>query len=246
MESATLLRGILSRNTTITTLEMSRNRFGLTTGAVECILGGMGSNSTLLKITFSSCELRDDHVSIMAQTLGSRKTTLQKLTLCMNYITSTGVGVRLETVEQYSLQITDLNLQRDPIGNEGASLLARALENNALPNLTRLCLSSCDALDDGFIALVSAKEQNTSLLQLDLRHFPGFSEPAILALAESLPEIKVLQQVDLCWSRGLVSAMPLLLAGLRKKTSLVRFHVAYCAPSSSPPTPEDTAKCAGG
>jgi hypothetical protein len=43
---------------------------------------------------------------------------------------------------------------------------------------------------------VSALEQNTSLLQLDLRHSSGNSERVFLALAESLPKIKVLQQID--------------------------------------------------
>jgi hypothetical protein len=40
--------------------------------------------------------------------------------------------------------------------------------------------------------------------------------------------------------------MPLLLAGLRKNTSLFRFHVAGGAPSSVPPTTEETVRCAGG
>jgi hypothetical protein len=40
--------------------------------------------------------------------------------------------------------------------------------------------------------------------------------------------------------------MPLLLAGLRKNASLFRFHVANCALSSVPPTPEDTARCTSG
>jgi hypothetical protein len=84
------------------------------------------------------------------------------------------------------------------------------------------------------------------LLFLDLRNNYGFGEPAYLALAESLPEIKVLQEVRLTWCPGLASAMPLLLAGLRKNTSLHRFYVAGCRPSSVPPTPEETAKCAGG
>jgi hypothetical protein len=39
--------------------------------------------------------------------------------------------------------------------------------------------------------------------------------------------------------------MPLLLAGLRKNTSLFRIHITDCVPSLVPPTPEDTAKCAG-
>jgi hypothetical protein len=40
--------------------------------------------------------------------------------------------------------------------------------------------------------------------------------------------------------------MPLLLAGLRENTSLFRFHVAYCAPCSAPPSAEYNARCAGG
>jgi Ran GTPase-activating protein (RanGAP) involved in mRNA processing and transport len=195
MESAEILRDILRSNKTIATLVLSWNNFGRTTGAVECIADGLGSNSTLLKIDLSSWYLGDGGISILAQTLGSRNMTLQKLTLYNNSITSTGVGVLLETMEQNSHHITDLDLRYNPIGNEGASLLARALENNALPNLTCLNLSGCGIDDDGFITLVSALEQNTSLLHLDLRS-NSVSERAFLALAESLPEIKVLQRVD--------------------------------------------------
>ena len=96
---------------------------------------------------------------------------------------------------------------------------------------------------------MSALEKNASLLQLDLLYNNddyGFSERAFLALAESLPEIKVLQQVNLTWCPGLASATPLLLAGLRQNTSLCRFHVENCAPTSAPPSTRETAKCAGG
>jgi Ran GTPase-activating protein (RanGAP) involved in mRNA processing and transport len=251
MESARLLRDILRSNKTITALALTGNGLGRTTGAVECIAEGLGSNSTLLKIDLSSCCLGNGGVSVLAQTIGSRNTPLQKLALGYNSITSTGVDVLLQTMEQNSHHIMDLDLQRNPIENEGASLLARSLGNNAVPNLTRLCLSRCFIGDDGFIALVSALEQNTSLLQLDLRDSDendDVSERAFLALAESLPEIKVLQRVDFNWCPGLVSAMPLLLVGLRKNTSLFRFHVANCnwAPSSVSPGPEETASYTGG
>jgi Leucine-rich repeat (LRR) protein len=245
IESAELLRVILHSNKTITTLDLSGNTFGRTPGAVDCIAGGLGSNSTLLKIDLSSCALDDEDVSILAQTLGSRNTTLQKLILGTNSITSTGVGVLLETIEQ-SHHITDLDLQRNYIGDGGAVRLARSLGHNALPNLTHLSLRNCGIGDDGFIALMSALEHNTSLLHLDLRFEHGSSERAFLALAESLPDIQVLQRIDLTWCPGLVSAMPLLLEGLRKNTSLFCIHVANCAPSLVPPTTNETAKCAGG
>jgi Ran GTPase-activating protein (RanGAP) involved in mRNA processing and transport len=166
MESASILRDVIRSNKIMTTLDLSRNSFGQTTGTVDCIAGGLSSNSTLLKIDLSCCALGDDGVSILAQTLGSRNTTLQKLALNSNSITSTGVGVLLEAMEQNS-HITDLELRHNPIRNVGASLLGRALGKNALPNLTRLYLGQCGIGDDGFIALVSALEQNTSLLHLD-------------------------------------------------------------------------------
>jgi hypothetical protein len=120
------------------------------------------------------------------------------------------------------------------------------LGNNALLNLTSLSLCICDIGDDGFMTLMAALEQNASLLQLDLRTGHSVSERAFFALAESLAEIKMLQRVDLSWCEGLASAMPLLLAGLRRNTSLFLCHVENGAPQWSPPTTEETAKCAGG
>jgi Ran GTPase-activating protein (RanGAP) involved in mRNA processing and transport len=246
MKSARLVRDIIHRNKTITTFDLSRNKFGRIAGAIECIADGLCINSTLRTIDLSLCVLGDGGVSILAQTLGSRNTTLQILTLANNSITSVGVCALLETMEQSSLPITDLDLANNSIGNEGASLIARFLGKNALPNLARLSLSRCDIGDDGFTTLVSALEQNTSLLHLDSGYRNGFSERAFVALAESLPKIKVLQQLKLSWCEGLGSVMPLLLAGLRKNTSLFRFNVTACAPHLFPPTPEEAARCAGG
>jgi hypothetical protein len=56
----------------------------------------------------------------------------------------------------------------------------------------------------------------------------------------------MLQRLDFNICTGLASAMPSLMAELRKNTSLVRVHVANCAPYWVPPTPEGTARCAGG
>jgi Leucine-rich repeat (LRR) protein len=247
MECAGLLRDIIRCNKTIAALDLSRNTFGEMTGTVECIADGMGSNSTVLEIDLSNCHLGDGGVSALAQRLVSQNnTTLQKLLLRSNTITSTGVAALLGRMEQSSNYITDLDLWHNGIGDEGACHLAMSLENNALPNLTRLSLLDCRIHDDGLIALVSALEQNTSLLYIDLRNISGFGERAFFALAERLPEIKVLQRADFEWCTGLALAMPLLLAGLRKNTSLFRFHVAGCTPSVYPPTIEHTAKCAGG
>jgi Ran GTPase-activating protein (RanGAP) involved in mRNA processing and transport len=99
MECAKLLRDIIRCNKTITTLDLSGNKFGQTAGAVKCIAEGLGSNSTILKINLSRCYLGDGGVSTLARSLSSRDTTLQKLALDNNTITSTGVGALLETME---------------------------------------------------------------------------------------------------------------------------------------------------
>jgi hypothetical protein len=149
-------------------------------------------------------------------------------------------------MEQSSCHITDLDLSYNHFRNEGTSLLAKSLGNNALPNLTCLSLSYCGIGDDGFIALLSALKQNTSLLTLDLRFsYHDGRQRAFLALAESLPEIKVLQQLDFDWCKSLASAMPLLMAGLRKNTSLFRIRVANCAPDAVPPETYELARYAG-
>jgi hypothetical protein len=121
------------------------------------------------------------------------------------------------------------------------------LGKNALLNLTSLSFSNCDIGDDGLIALVgSALEQNTSLLYLDLRNNNDFSERAFLALAESLPKIKVSQRVEFSCCTSLASAMPLLLAGFDHNTSLFRFHVTGFAHFWVPRTRKETAQCGGG
>jgi Ran GTPase-activating protein (RanGAP) involved in mRNA processing and transport len=122
MECAGLLRNIIRCNKTITALDVSRNPFGRILGAVKCIAEGMGSNSTVLRLNLSNCRLGDDGLSILAQNLVSQNTTLKKLYLDNNWITSTGVGMLLETMEQSSHHITDLDLQRNPYIGTGAQV----------------------------------------------------------------------------------------------------------------------------
>jgi Ran GTPase-activating protein (RanGAP) involved in mRNA processing and transport len=100
VESAdVVLQDVIRTNKTITTLNLSGNAFGQTAGAVNCIAEGLSSNPTILKIDLSRCYLIDGDVTTLARNLGSRNTTLQKLTLANNFIASTGVGVLLETTE---------------------------------------------------------------------------------------------------------------------------------------------------
>jgi Ran GTPase-activating protein (RanGAP) involved in mRNA processing and transport len=120
LDSAILLRDIIRRNKTVTTLDLSWNKLGRTVGAVECVGDGLGSNSTLLKIELRGCALGDDGISALAQSLASRSTRLQKLGLRSNAIKSTGFGALIESMEQSSQHITDLDLDSTLIGIEGS------------------------------------------------------------------------------------------------------------------------------
>jgi hypothetical protein len=85
----------------------------------------------------SLCVLGDDGVSTLAQTrLGTRRYRNQ---LVNNAITSTGVGVLLETMEQNSHHITDLDLRHNPLGTR-EQVSGQVWESQRVTNLTRLSL----------------------------------------------------------------------------------------------------------
>jgi hypothetical protein len=99
------------------------------------------------------------------------------------------------------------------------------LGSNAMPSLKEIDLDRCGIDDDGFVALVSALEQNTSLQMLDLRG-NHFGERGFMALADSLPNIEGLQQINITQDASFQwTTLPLLLEGFRKNTSLVEVNM---------------------
>jgi hypothetical protein len=137
-----------------------------------------------------------------------------------------GVRVLVDDNAEAAKTLTKLCLTLNPIGSEGATILADALGLHAMPNLIELRLGSCDIDDDGVVALVSALEQNTSLQILDLSR-DGFGKRGFMALAQSLPNIKGLQEIHFSGYVGFQSTLPLLLEGFRKNTSLVEVNIAF-------------------
>jgi Ran GTPase-activating protein (RanGAP) involved in mRNA processing and transport len=124
--------------------------------------------------------------------------------------------------------ITKLCLSGNPIWSEGATIMADALGNNAMPSLKRLNLGMRHIYNDGVVVLVSALEQNTSFQILNLAG-NHFGDRCSMALAESLHNIKGLQKVFIAaYARGseiLESTLPLVLEGFRRNTSLVKVAI---------------------
>ncbi len=85
---------------------------------------------------------------------------------------------------EHEIQLTDLDLSRNPVGDDGTSYLAETLGDKTLTHLTRLRLFGCNFGDDGLVNLVSALETNQALDEVDLpsndrlreRGFAGLSE----------------------------------------------------------------------
>jgi hypothetical protein len=107
--------------------------------------------------------------------------------------------------------------------------LAETLRLQALPSLKCLRLINCGISDNGFVALVSALEENEILETIDLKD-NAFSVQGYLALTSSLPNIKGLQQIDFSWTTSDPSVMLALLEGFRKNTSLHGVNIVGCEP----------------
>jgi Ran GTPase-activating protein (RanGAP) involved in mRNA processing and transport len=224
IESANGLRELLRRNKTITSLCIAQNVFGLNTAAARSILEGVRSNTALQQLDLDDCKLGDRGISLLAKALAIRNASILELNLQGNKITSVGVRALVDDNVEAVKTLTKLSLLYNPIRSEGVTILAGALGRNAMPSLKRLYLCVCHIDDDGFVVLVSALEQKTSLQILNVAG-NQFGERGFMALAKSLPKIKGLQQIDFTANASFQSTLPLLLKGFRKNTSLVKVTI---------------------
>jgi hypothetical protein len=168
---------------------------------------------------------RDDQgISLLANALAVRNASIRELDLIANEITSVGVRALVDDNVKGVKTVTKLCLMFNLIESEGATILANALGRNAMPDLKQLDLEGCGILDDGFVALLSALEQNTTLEVLNLKS-NYFGKRGFTALAESLPNIKGLQQITFTGYAYFQSTMSLLLEGFRKNTSMVKVAI---------------------
>jgi Ran GTPase-activating protein (RanGAP) involved in mRNA processing and transport len=225
IESANVLRELIRRNKTIASLCIAHNAFGSNAAAVRSIMEGVRRNTTLQKLDFEYCRLDDQGISVLANALAIRNASLLELNLDYNQITSVGVRALVDDNVEAVKTLTKLYLSANRIRSEGAIILADALGRNAMSSLKRLDLGWCGIDADGIAALVSALEQNTSLQILDVRQ-NHFGERGYMALAESLPKIKGLQEINISayWVFPLTT-LPFLLEGFRKNTSLVEVNI---------------------
>jgi Leucine-rich repeat (LRR) protein len=224
IESANDLRELLRCNKNITSISLAKNTFGRNAAATRSILEGLRSNTALQQLDLSYCGLGDQGISVLANALVTRNASILELDLRNNEITSLSVHALVEDNAEAVKTVTKLCLSGNLIRSEGATILADALGLNAMPSLKQLDLCACDIEDDGIVALVSALEQNTSL-QILILDYNTFNQRGFVALAESLPNIKELQEIRFTANAAFQSTLPLLLEGFRKNISLVEVAI---------------------
>jgi Ran GTPase-activating protein 1 len=227
LASATTLRELLRRNKTITRLSMDSNAFGGNVTVVRCIADGFRTNTTLKELFLSCCQLGDQGLSILAESLGQQKRGLVDLSLCANQITYSGLRALVDNATVALSAVTNLDLSYNSIRDEGATFLAEMLRLQTLPSLTHLRLIQCRISDDGLLALSSALEEDKTLEYLDLDGHT-FSARGYLALASSLPNIKGLRYFDFPCTTSDPSVMSAMLEGFRENTSLHEVNISEC------------------
>ena len=94
------------------------------------------------------CELDDQGISKLANTLAIRNASILELNLDYNRITSAGIRALVDGNVEAVKTLTNLCLSANPIGSEEATILADALGRNAMPSPKRLDLYRCDIEDD--------------------------------------------------------------------------------------------------
>jgi Ran GTPase-activating protein (RanGAP) involved in mRNA processing and transport len=225
VESTNMLGELLRHNNTITSLCIGDNAFVSDAAAAQSIFEGLRFNTALQQLDLGGCNLGDQGISILANALAARNASTLGLDLRCNGITSVGVRALVDDNVEAVKTLTKLSLCHNPVGSKGVTVLADALGRNTMPNLKQLHLNCCGIDDDGFVALVSALQQSTSLQTLSLVGNDEFGERGFMALAESLPRIKVLQEINFDVNVTFQSMMPFLLEGFRKNNSLVKVGI---------------------
>jgi hypothetical protein len=120
IESANVLRELIRRNKTITTLCIAHNAFGRNAAAVRSIFEGVRSNTTLQQLDLSGCRLVDQGISLLVNALVTRNASILELDLGYNHITSVGVRTLLDDNVEAMQTLTKLCLSFNPVKCEGA------------------------------------------------------------------------------------------------------------------------------
>jgi hypothetical protein len=119
IESTNVLRELLRRNKTITSLCIGGNAFGRNAAAARSILEGVRSNTSLQQLDLQHCGLDARNVSVLANALAIRNAGILELSLDYNRISAVGVRALVDDNVEAVKTLTKLFLRLNPIRSNG-------------------------------------------------------------------------------------------------------------------------------
>ena len=128
---------------------------------IPSLMEALGENTYVKQLNLCSCKLNTECVDKIAEALPF--TQLTKLDLSETEI---GAMEAYKIIENLGVNLTELDLSGNSIGNIGASYIADALKTNT--TLTKLRLKKTRITDEGAKKLVEALKENVTLTELDL------------------------------------------------------------------------------
>jgi len=162
MKGLKLLSGFLIVNTSITKLNLDKNKMG--NNGVEMISEALMVNTTLTMLSLKHNTISDDGASVISKSLKSNN-TLTELILSHNNIENRGAEL-ISKALMVNTTLTSLNLNGNKIGEEGVKMFSRALTVNT--TLVLLDLWDNPIKEEGAGMLQRTMKNNTTLTSLNI------------------------------------------------------------------------------
>ncbi|KAF9578686.1 hypothetical protein BGW38_005403, partial [Lunasporangiospora selenospora] len=213
-----ILTKVLRTNSTLTTLDLYKNKIGDNEAMV--LAEALEINSTLVTLNLNENDIGDYGAKVLAEAL-KINSTLTALDLFYNKIGVYGAKALAEALKINST-LTTLNLDYNNIGDNGTKALAEALKINSI--LTTLNLYSNNIGNDGAKALAVALKINSNLTTLDLNHNIGVD--GAKALAEALKINSTLTTLNLLTNKIGVDGAKALAEALKINSNLTTLNLS--------------------
>jgi Leucine Rich repeat len=217
VEGARILGDALPKNTTLTVLKVLQN--GDTAESLPGLLGFLQKNQSITDLFLNDCPFEMETAEALGQTLTAGH--LKKLSVVNIPSFGPWVGLVVDrAMKDRGCQLQQVKLIRCEIDAYGATQLATAL-TLPHTTLQLLNLEGNPIGNEGTIALAEALTQNRTLEHLILGRSCELGDPAAEAVAKMLPHNNTLKEIYLAGNPGInIRGKEALAEGCKRNVSL--------------------------
>ena len=189
----TTLAEAIKRNSTITQLNLSRNKLGFGDGTA--LAEAIKHNSTITQLDLSRNALGFGDCTALAEVI-KHNSTITELKLSENEL-GTGDCTTLAEAIKHNSTITQLDLSRNELGIDDCTALAEAIKHNS--TITQLNLSENELGTGDCTTLAEAIKHNSTITQLNLSG-NELGTGNCTALAEAIRHNSTITELNLAWN----------------------------------------------